>query len=315
VILIISAENDSSSDEICKWLLHLKKPFIRINESNPIVNIKIDLNDCIYEFTLKKSGCINLNQVVSIFYRNGDIGYEFRAVGTVSDFLKKFYDDEWVAVKNFIKNKFNHNQIKVIGNLFNNRVNKLEVLSVAKKLNLLIPKSFIVSNKNDFLAFTALHHSKWITKSISEMSPLIKNGDLYLNYTKQISKEQIADEYFIPTIIQEKIEKKYEIRTFFIFNKFWSISIFSQENESTETDYRAYDFENTNHIMPFKIPLYLEKKILKLAKELNLNSGSVDWIYSKKNKFYFLEINPLGIFNNVSVVANFQIEKTIAEYL
>ena len=49
--------------------------------------------------------------------------------------------------------------------------------------------------------------------------------------------------------------------------------------------------------------------------KLELNSGSIDLILDKKNRFVFLEINPIGQFGMTSFPCNYSIEKEIAKYL
>lgn len=211
----------------------------------------------------------------------------------------------------FLRVFISNESIKLIGNLGNNEINKLEVLSIAKKVGLKIPQTFIVSSKEDLLKLIE-EKKNLITKPISDTKPFYVKDDLYLNYTREISQTEKIHNYFMPSLVQEKIEKKYEIRTFFIKNKFWSVAIFSQENNDSKVDNRAI---NSNHVTGFNLPLNLEKKINKLASKLQLNSGSVDWIYSSRGVFYFLEINPLGIFSSVSTYGNYNLEREIAKIL
>jgi D-alanine-D-alanine ligase-like ATP-grasp enzyme len=44
----------------------------------------------------------------------------------------------------------------------------------------------------------------------------------------------------------------------------------------------------------------------------NLDCGSIDLIYSTDEKYYFLEVNPVGQFGMVSYPCNYQLEKKIA---
>lgn len=47
---------------------------------------------------------------------------------------------------------------------------------------------------------------------------------------------------------------------------------------------------------------------------MNYQTGSFDFIKCKE-KYYFLEMNPVGQFGNVSDMCNYNIEKDIAEFL
>ena len=48
--------------------------------------------------------------------------------------------------------------------------------------------------------------------------------------------------------------------------------------------------------------------------QLNLDSGSIDIIYSTNKEYVFLEVNPIGQFGMVSSPCNYYIEKRIAQY-
>ena len=48
---------------------------------------------------------------------------------------------------------------------------------------------------------------------------------------------------------------------------------------------------------------------------MGLKSGSIDMIYSTDNIYYFLEVNPVGQFYQVSFPANYYLEKEIAKTL
>ena len=43
---------------------------------------------------------------------------------------------------------------------------------------------------------------------------------------------------FYPSLIQEEIEKVYEVRVFYLKGKCYAMAIFSQKNEKTQLDYR-----------------------------------------------------------------------------
>ena len=47
----------------------------------------------------------------------------------------------------------------------------------------------------------------------------------------------------------------------------------------------------------------------------DLETGSLDLIYSKTGQYYFLEVNPGGQFSMVSIPCNYNLEKKVAEYL
>ena len=113
----------------------------------------------------------------------------------------------------------------------------------------------------------------------------------------------------------ELIDKKLEIRSFYIENNFFSMAIFSQSSEQTKIDFRKYNNVFPNKTEPFQLPKDIEEKLTQIFKEINLNCGSIDLIVDKNDNYYFLEINPVGQYGMVADPCNYELDKLIAKYL
>lgn len=96
---------------------------------------------------------------------------------------------------------------------------------------------------------------------------------------------------------------------------FFSSAIFSQSDNQTKVDFKRYNNIKPNRVVPFKLPISIEKKLICFMNDCGLNSGSIDMIYTKDKNFVFLEVNPVGQFEQVSFPCNYNIFKHIAEYL
>jgi ATP-GRASP peptide maturase of grasp-with-spasm system len=207
------------------------------------------------------------------------------------------------------------NTKKTIGNYKIQNLNKLDVLLKAKTLGITIPNTYIVSQKKRLMDI--IEQKKVITKPYHEIiHPKFENWS-YGNYTSDVTEHKVKNigNEIYPSLIQEKIEKKIEIRSFYLNNKFYSMAIFSQDSSKTQLDFRNYNFEKPNRTVPFKIPGPVEKKLKQLFKTLCLNSGSVDLIYTIDHQYVFLEINPVGQFGMVSIPCNYYLEKIIMKTL
>lgn len=68
---------------------------------------------------------------------------------------------------------------------------------------------------------------------------------------------------------------------------FHSMAMFTQRNQKTTIDYRNYDFEYPARRVPYDLPKSIEKKIDALMRELGLNTGSIDMIYTVNNEYVF----------------------------
>ncbi|WP_131368467.1 ATP-grasp domain-containing protein [Chryseobacterium soli] len=308
MILLISVDNDTMTDEICTWLSYQNKSFVRLNENQHITKVFFDFSKNMYKISINNIE-YNLNDFKSVFYRNGGIYYNI-ANQEIDSNLIEFYNSEIKSVTEFICYYLKINDANIFGNLFTKEVNKLEVLFLAKSLGLKIPETYIVSQLKDLTKIDCSQN--YITKSVSEMKPIFIENELYLNYTREIDFNQLQSkkENIIPSLIQNKINKAYEIRVFFFEKRIWAIATF---DFSDNIDIRNLKDRDKKYLS-CKLPIEIQRKIHKMAKTLNLRCGTIDLIQSDDD-YYFLEINPLGQFHQVSYYGNYQIEKYIADLL
>jgi ATP-GRASP peptide maturase of grasp-with-spasm system len=194
-------------------------------------------------------------------------------------------------------------------------VNKLNILSQAQEVGLDIPLSFVCSNKKQIQTIKN-KVGKLISKSIYEPYFIWQDNGVFSMYTKEITGLYAELEKFFPSLVQQKIEKEYELRIFYLEGRFYSMAIFSQSNSQTVLDFRRYDIIKPNRRTPYKLPTDLQEKLTELLTNIGLNSCSIDIIKSKNDgKYYFLELNPVGQFGMVSEPCNYEVFKDIATTL
>lgn len=317
MIFIISDNADLSSCEVIDWLSFSK-------ENNYVLSNSMRVNfkkmDVFGEITFEINDVLfNTKEIKSIWYRRGFIrlntGAKINSIskeidGILSLFLKQ--EKKWLG--NYLYYKLFSK--KSLGNFNLMDVDKIIVNEISKKNNLKIPNSYIVTNKKDLLSIVG-DTNDFITKTI--IPGLDGDSENYeiSGYTELIDDEflnKIPDN-FAPSLIQEKIDKKFEIRTFFIEDNFYSMAIFSQNDKQTEVDFRHYNDELPNRKIPFKLPNEIEKKAQAVMKEIGLNCGSIDFIYGKDKKYYFLEVNPIGQYGMTSYPCNYYLDEKIAQFL
>ncbi len=118
-----------------------------------------------------------------------------------------------------------------------------------------------------------------------------------------------------PSLFQHCIDKRYEVRVFYLDGQCYSWAILSQADAQTRTDYRRYNESRQNRVVPYLIPDALAAKLRALFGEVGLNTGSVDLMVDARDDYYFLEINPVGQFGLLSRSSNYQLESAIAQWL
>jgi len=194
---------------------------------------------------------------------------------------------------------------------------KLKNLTLAVESGLKIPSTCISNQREPLLEF-ARRFDRVITKDINMPVKIkMKEGMLVSAGTQLVTLEELLslDASCCPMLLQECVEKEYEIRVFVIGDKCYSMAIFSQNNEKTAIDFRSRSHEKSIRCTPFLIGEEMENKILYFMDKSKLDTGSIDLIYTPKGNYVFLEVNPMGQFHFVSENCNYNLEYHIAKKL
>lgn len=319
-------KHDYSTNCVMKWLNYRGLRTVRINGEDDFYKFLSITNDGIYFRDSITDQEVNLKDVKACWWRRTGLTRRHFTNKLANENLvvndldltrlindkRNFLDDEARGLIDYIFYSIYKSSLINLGKpLFN--LNRLIVLDIAKKHGLDVPNYSIVSNCSQLTGNET--GSKKVTKSISNgIYSDIQNHRFY-TYTELIEEtfyEENKNINFFPSLITDLIEKKIEIRTFYIAGDFYSMAIFSQADEKTKIDFRKY---SNNRIEPYKLPEEIETKLACIFKELDLNCGSVDLIIDKDDRFIFLEINPVGQFAMTSEPCNYNLHKIVANYL
>jgi ATP-GRASP peptide maturase of grasp-with-spasm system len=321
MILILSTDGDISTNEVIESLIIQNTSFFRFND-NDIFNS--DFN-CFIEngeikFTLTNHNkTIHSDEISIVWYRKFGF-YNYR-----SEYISLKNSSYIELLKQFTNEYFTITQIifaalKSKKWLFNKHqaiTSKYLVLAEAKKVGLKIPESLIINSKGELKKFIDINKNV-ITKTIKEANFVRYEQNLLTMFTTEINPNELDEALprnFMPSLVQSKIEKEFELRIFFIDNQFYPMAIFSQADKQTEVDFRNYNRQVPNRNVPYILPKELKKLLKLLMKNLGLNTGSIDMIYTKEKEYIFLEVNPSGQFGMTSKPCNYNIEEKIADYL
>jgi len=300
MILIFSDNNDRTTIEVIRWLAALKKDFILVNDDE-FFDIKVDKKRF---FMQSQKNSFFLDDIQSVWYRRG--GIFFNRYQYSNNSINIYMNETQHWLEDYILKTLESK--KHINKQSNSHVNKLLVLEYAQNIGLNVPEYFLAENTDEVIP------GKTITKAITgnaSLDNISENKDGML-YTSIIDKKE--KESFFISFFQEKIEKDFEIRTFYLNGECYSMAIFSQNDDQTKTDFRKYNNEKPNRNIRYTLPKEIEDRVQKLMQMLDLNCGSLDFIKSG-NLYYFLEVNPVGQFANVAYHCNYPLFKKIADYL
>lgn len=300
MILIISKNNEITTTTVIKLLVAMNKQFIRIHE-NEIFEIKAAEKRIFLKSTRNQ---FFLDEISAVWYRRGNIAFD--TLKYQNQAIDRYMSEVQHWLMDYVIKSLEGK--KHINKESNSNVNKLLVLEKAQEVGLDVPSYFLAEDLKDVIL------NKTIVKPISG-TPIIdqvhdnQNGIMYTSVI-----EQNKESNFFISFFQDKIEKDFEIRSFYLNGKIYSTAIISQNDEKTKIDHRRYNSKIPNRNVRYNLPPEIEYKINVLMRALDLNSGSLDFIKSG-DKFYFLEINAIGQFLGMSNACNYGLEREIAAYL
>lgn len=328
MILIISEEKEKVTDDVLFYLLKNNVKFIRLNIQDLIdsFSIKFYSGKIKIFIELENKEVIDFDNILSIWYRRGGLNFsndysKMAKEDGIGDLLTVLYHHNHKSKEDVEKTFFSiiTQTHYCLGNFNFNTLNKLHQAFIATKCGLKVADTIFSNNNTEVDTFFDDHSSHVITKSILERSMqfsfLGQEYSMPPMSTTKVSRDALKHKKFQISQFQKYQSKKYEIRTFVIENQIYSMAIFSQDNEQTKFDYRNYDYDNPNKYIAYKLPEHIEIKLLNFMKELGMNTGSADFIYTEDKEYIFLEINPAGQYDWLNKYCNYGIEQKIAQLL
>jgi ATP-GRASP peptide maturase of grasp-with-spasm system len=336
MLFVQSNRFDVSTIDVLDWLYFLDgKINLRIFHDATVINeIVYKISNDEQENLLLKTdkGKISNKEIDAFWYRRGSFNHapfiSDQATGIHHSFLKQSFQRNFYREREHIGKciytLLQHNG--KINTYEENFTNKITNLSAAKKVGLKIPDTLVTNNFEEVLAFLR-KYLKILTKDI-EFDTInfaydeVYNVSIYATVTiltppdiKFLKEKEKENSYCHFSLFQQYIEKKIELRIFYLNGLFYPMAIFSQENDKTKNDFRNYDRERPNRCIPYKLPENIESMLMAFMQEMKLDSGSIDMILTPEQDYVFLEVNPVGQFQWVSRYCNYDIERQIANQL
>lgn len=328
MIVIFSRGDDISTRDVKNRLIRMKQDVVVIE---PIAAAEkfseISSNGVFFESSDGKQ--YNLFDATACWWRRTGIGMNnlidyvpTKMVAGEQDLSKILnssrnrFNEEFKDLRDYIYDTIYKKCPIHIGNPNHMGLNRMYTLDLEKEIGLKVPNYAVITNYNQLEKLDDIS-DRFVSKAISNGIYDFLGQDAYYTYTEARNKEDFAnkDIKLFPSLVMSLIEKRFEIRSFYLNGEFYSMAIFSQRNKQTSIDFRKYCAELPNKNEPFKLPDDIEEKLDKLFKKLDLNTGSADFIIDKEGNYIFLEINPVGQFQMTSLPCNYNLEQKIANYL
>jgi len=313
------------------WLRSWGIPFVRINgadiDSSEGPTFSINNEGSAVQIQIDGSP-VDTRSIRVVWYRRWSHNYHYRRS---SLFAAESHRDH----SNFIEaNRHFSSELRAVSTCFFRSLdsaqwlghpstsvpNKLQTLILAREAGLDIPDT-LVTNDADTARQFAERHGQIITKPAGEVLSCAFDGRPFGTFTNLVPASLLdpAEEDCwrgsFPSFFQEKLEKKYEIRIFYLDGRFYSMAMFTQTRASTTVDFRRYSWEDPVRNVPYKLPDDTEAGLRELMDRLRLDTGSIDMVRTTDGRTVFLEVNPVGQFGMVSIPCNYHLEREVASAL
>jgi ATP-GRASP peptide maturase of grasp-with-spasm system len=319
MVLILSESNDTTTSQVMEWLIAMGKTVLRLNECDKMTAFSIINGNAqlqFFQMSTQQQVAFDLNAVDMFWFRKRTfnlkewVGQQF---GNAC--IEKYIDRELGVTAAYLH--YLLSQKPNLAVLFTASMNKLVVNQMAVAVGLQIPAYIISTQKAELYNFLANHNDACITKAISETFFIQVEGGFLVSYTEPANRQDLVDygDNMMPVLLQNKVDKKYELRIFYLNGTCYSSAIFSQNDKQTQVDFRKYNYAKPNRTVPFSLPAAVAEKIHLLMQQLNLKTGSIDMLVDQNGGYIFLEVNPVGQFGMVSEPCNYFLEQKVAQFL
>ncbi|WP_313912720.1 MvdC/MvdD family ATP grasp protein [Tahibacter sp.] len=188
-------------------------------------------------------------------------------------------------------------------------------LRVAQDAGFRIPRT-IVSNDPVAIRQAYVDFGPLIVKPVR--SGYFKEGDDEFSiFTSLIAEEHLStldSAKWTPSIYQELVPKRYDVRVTCVGRRLFSAAIHSQTDPAAVVDWRRTD----NPLLPHSrldLPVEVSDRVLDLMERLGLSFGCVDLVLTPSNEYVFLEVNPSGQWLWLDDQLDFGISSAVAAWL
>jgi len=318
-VLIVTQKTDPHTDAVIEEIEKLKFNVLRLNSENLLdfysIKMGYEENANFYGFISDKVGRnIDLKKTVSAYYRKPIDVLPHPEIEI--DGAKEFSSLEGKIALSFV---YTFPLMKWVNNPFLNKMAQIKFgqLHTASKLGLRIPETIVTNNPEEASIFFRKLNYNVLCKSLQTNSVQFNQKPVHTFSHKLDKEEQEKHLYNIrlaPTLLQEYIEKKTEIRVNVLGDKVFATEIHSQSSDAGRHDWRKVNPWEVPH-QPFDLPRKIEDALVRFVQLYGLKFGAIDLIRTHDDDFVFLENNPNGQWYWIELITKQPIAKAVAELL
>ena len=195
---------------------------------------------------------------------------------------------------------------------------KLDQLASARRLGLNTPNTLVTMDPDRARNFC--DNAMWnvVTKPLGH-GEVKSSADELSNvvYTNSLQREH-ADQFSLvancPVLLQELINKEYDIRVIVIGNDCYAVAIHSQEHEYSQIDCRRNNMAGMKYSI-ITLPNNVNSALVELVERYSLHFGAIDLIKDIRGDYWFLELNPAGQWAWLEQATGIELTRSIVSQL
>jgi glutathione synthase/RimK-type ligase-like ATP-grasp enzyme len=314
MILILTDKNDAHANYVIEKIKNQNLPHVRLNlDVESLKNTIVKYQNGVWDIA-QNNKKINLSSIKCIWNRR--------------TFVELLLDEEYNQTVDFKlwKNEWNKTLLGIYSSLRHIKwlnpwrksyeaENKYLQMELALKNKLDIPQTIVTNSKAAVLSFAEAHTNvalKLMHQDFYKQENVYKG--LYVNKLKIEDFKKFSETKENPIVLQEYIDKDFEVRYTVVGQRHFVCKIESQKSKQTKIDWRRYDIPNTPHsiITP---PKKIKFRVNALMKDLGIEYGALDFIVNKSNNWVFLEVNSMGQFLWIEDLTGLQISNEIISWM
>ncbi len=188
-------------------------------------------------------------------------------------------------------------------------------LSIAQAIGLRVPRTMITNSPKVIRQAFGTFGSMVVKPT--RTGHVVFDDKEHAVFTSKLLAEhldQIENASMSPSIYQELLPKRFDIRATIVGKRIFAAAIDSQSDPEACIDWRHTDNPELPHY-PVTLPSEIENKLLELMKRLGLNFGAIDLVQTPAGEYYFLEVNPNGQWLWIDDKLGLGISKEVSNWL
>jgi glutathione synthase/RimK-type ligase-like ATP-grasp enzyme len=169
-------------------------------------------------------------------------------------------------------------------------------LLAAKASGFNIPSTLITNDAQAAKEFYNSHHGNIVLKALHNHGVEL-GGKIYSMYTRSVTNQdlvRLTDLIYAPCILQEKLQKKSEMRVTVVGDRVFAARLNFHSNSKKFDDIHRCSSADIYIEAQEKLRPSIIEQSIQLIKSLGLRYGAIDFVIDRSDHLVFLEVNPSG---------------------